>query len=128
MAVRLSTDLRNVLANAIGSGFNSGTFEIRTGSQPATANTAASGTLLVTISLPGSPFGSASAGSVAKQGSWSASASASGTAGWGRLTGGGNVIDVSIGESGADFIIDNASIVEGGTVTVVSGSVTVPAG
>ena len=126
MAVRLDTDLRNALASAISSGFPAGsTLEIRTGSQPATANTAASGTLLATITLPASPWAAASGGSVAKQNTWSATASATGTAGWARLIGGSNALDVAIG---TDWTIDNASIISGGTVTVTSASITVPSG
>jgi hypothetical protein len=34
-------------------------------------------------------------------------------------------MDVSVGTSGADAIIDNASIVTGGTVTVTSLSITI---
>lgn len=129
MAVRLDTDIRNALATQVSTSFPAGsTVQIRTGAQPATANDTASGTLLATITLPASPWATASEGSIAKQGSWSATAVASGTAGHARIIGGNNAIDVSVGTSGTDWIIDNASIVSGGTVTVVSASITVPAG
>lgn len=129
MAVRLDTDIRNALASAISAGFPAGaTVEIRTGSQPASANTAPSGTLLATITLPATPWAAAAAGSVAKQGTWSATAVATGTAGYARIINSTNAIDFSVGTSGTDWIIDNASIVSGGTVTITSASITVPSG
>lgn len=129
MAVRLDTDLRNALATAVSTAFPaSSTLEIRTGTQPASANTAASGTLLATITLPASPWATASAGAIAKQNTWSATAVASGTAGYARFIGGSNALDVSVGTVGTDLIIDNAAIVSGGTVTVVSASITIPSG
>lgn len=126
MAVRLDTDLRNNLATEISTLFPAGsTLEIRTGTQPASANTAASGTLLATITLPASPWAAASSGSIAKQGVWSATAVATGTAGYARLIGGTNAMDVAIG---TDWTIDNASIISGGTVTVSTASITIPSG
>jgi hypothetical protein len=128
MAVKLDTDIRNALATQISTSFPAGsTVEIRTGAQPATANDAAAGTLLATITTPASPWSTASNGAITKQGTWSATASASGTAGHARIIGGANAIDVSVGTSETDWIIDNASILSGGTVTIVSATITVPA-
>jgi hypothetical protein len=127
MAFRKNTTLKNNQASVYNTQFPAGsTMEIRTGSQPASANDAATGTVLATITLPASPWSAASGGVISKNGTWSATASATGTAGWARITGGSNVMDVSVGTSGADAIIDNASIVSGGTVTVTSLSVTIP--
>jgi hypothetical protein len=129
MAVRLDTDIRNNLATEIATRFPAGsTVEIRTGTQPASANTAATGTLLATITLPATPWAAASGGSIAKQGTWSATAVATDTAGYARIIGGTNAIDVSVAETGGDWTIDNASIVSGGTVTIVSASISVPSG
>ena len=129
MAVRLDTDIRNNLATEIATRFPAGsTVEIRTGTQPASANDAASGTLLATITLPATPWAAASGGSIAKQGTWSATAVATDTAGYARIIGGTNAIDVSVAETGGDWTIDNASIVSGGTVTIVSASISVPSG
>jgi hypothetical protein len=44
------------------------------------------------------------------------------------LIGGTRAIDVSVGTSGTVWIIDDASIVSGGTVTVVSASLIAPSG
>ena len=129
MAVRLDTEIRNILANEIAAQFPAAsTVEIRTGTQPASANTAASGTLLATIVLPATPWAAAAAGSIAKQGTWSVTATGTGAAGYARIIGGTNAIDVSVGEAATDWIIDNADIVTGGTVTVTSSSITVPSG
>jgi hypothetical protein len=129
MAVRLDTDIRNNLANEIATRFPAGsTIQIRSGAQPASANDTATGTLLATITLPASPWAAASGGAIAKQNTWSATVTTGGTAGHARIIGGANAIDVSVGTTGTDWIIDNATLVSGGTVTVVSASITVPAG
>lgn len=129
MSVRLNTALRNVVADEIRAVFPAtSTVEIREGAQPASANDAATGTLLGTITLPATPFAAAVNGSIAKQGIWAATAVASGTAGYARIIGTTNTIDVSVGTTGTDWIIDNATIVSGGTITIVTASITVPSG
>jgi len=58
MTIRLSTQLRNNLAGSTGFGatFAGGIIEIRSGSQPATADAAATGTLLGTVTLSSLPY------------------------------------------------------------------------
>lgn len=65
MTVRLSTALRNNLAGPTGFGatFANGIIEIRTGSQPGTADSAATGTLLGTVTLASGAFTAETAGS-----------------------------------------------------------------
>jgi hypothetical protein len=130
MALRYNTTLRNSLANALSDNFGAGSLlYIYTGAQPASANTAASGTLLCTITLPATPWAAAVNGAIAKQGTWSGTAVATGTAGYARLTDDSAVnMDFTVGESGADATIDNASIVSGGTVTINTLTYTVPSG
>ena len=129
MAVRLDTDLRNNIATEIAARFpEASTVEIRTGAQPASANTAASGYLLATIVLPATPWAAAAAGAVAKQGTWSVTATGTGIAGYARIIGGTNALDVSVAEGGGDWTIDVDDIVTGGTVTITSASITVPSG
>ncbi len=87
MAVlRLSTTARNALANAlattINANGNAGTIKIYSGSQPADPQTAPSGTLLATITLPNPPFGSAATGVITANAITQVNAGASGTAGW----------------------------------------------
>src|SRR4051794_12183696 len=105
-----------------------GYIEIRTGSQPATANTAASGTLLATLPLSATAFGNATTASpsVATAASITSdtNADATGTAGYFRAYSGGGtaVIDGSVTATGGggDMTLDSVSIVAGGTVAVTS--------
>ena len=66
MATRLPTAARNAACDAVvdllDAGAGAGTIKIYTGSQPASANDAASGTLLATITLSDPAFGAASTG------------------------------------------------------------------
>ena len=140
MTIRFSTQLRTNLAGAIGfaSSFEKGVIEIYTGSQPATADAAVTGTLLGTMtqsSLPFTPgvitngltFAAAANGSVSKSGTWSFVGVAAGTAGWFRLK--ANAIDAgalstaavrmdgSCATSGADLNISNINVAVGAPST-----------
>lgn len=112
-----NTATRNALASAFGALFNSGTIEIRT-----SANA-----VLATISLPASPFGAASSGAISRNGTWSATASGSGTAAKAVFIGGSNQTEFSVGESAAELIINSVNVVAGGVVTVTAFTYTVPA-
>jgi len=150
MTVRLSTALRTNLAGATGfaATFANGIIEIRSGTQPASADAAATGTLLGTVTLasgaftPGSPasgltFAAAADGAVSKSGVWSFNGVAAGTAGWFRLK--GNALDNdllsttlprldgSIAVSGADMNLSNIAISSGAPTTVDSFVWTQPA-
>lgn len=105
-----NTNTLNALATAFGNLFNSGTLEIRT----------AADAVLATISLPASAFGSPTGGAIAKNGTWSATASASGVAAKAVFIGGSNQSTVTVAASGAEMIINNVDIVSGGTVTVTA--------
>lgn len=117
MVYNLST--RNELAAAFGALFNAGTLEIRT----------AADAVLATITLPNPAFGAASAGAVAKSGTWSATASATGTAAKAVFISAdtNEQVTVTVGTSGAELIINSVSIVTGGTVVVNTYTYTVPA-
>ena len=148
--IRLSTALRTNLAGTTGfaATFANGIIEIRTGSQPTTADAAATGTLLGTVTLasgaftPGSPtngltFATAADGAVSKSGVWSMNGIAAGTAGWFRLK--GNALDNdllsttlprldgSIAVSGADMNLSNIAISSGAPTTCDSFVWTQPA-
>jgi len=150
MTLRLSTGLRTTLVGSTGfaSTFANGVIEIYTGTQPATADAAVTGTLLGTVTLnsgaftPGSPtngltFGAASGGAVAKSGVWSFDGIAIGTAGWFRLKGNatdaGGIsttlprLDGSVAVSGADMNMSNISVTIGSPHTVDSFTWTQPA-
>lgn len=102
--------LLNALATDFGNKFNSGTLEIRT----------AADAVLATITLPASAFTAASGGSISRNGTWSATASASGVAAKAVFISGSNQSTVTVGESAAEMIINDVDIVSGGTVTVTS--------
>jgi hypothetical protein len=135
MTLRVAVAARNAGLDAIfdraDAGSGPGTIEVRTGSQPATADTAASGTLLVTFTLADPAFSAASAGvkDLDADPDLSAAASDTGTAGWARCkdSAGNTVFDGSVGTSGTDFIINSTSITSGQTVNLTLGSVTDPA-
>jgi hypothetical protein len=135
MAVRLSASLANTLANAIDDSFNAGsgaaTIKIYTGSQPATADTAASGTLLATFTLGDPAFGAASGGVITLNGTpLTVAAAATGTAGWFRAESNGGstltVLDGSVGTSGNQINLNTTSITSGVNVTITSGTITMP--
>ena len=134
MAVlRLSTTARNALANAARHRDQRqwqapGTIKIYTGSQPATPQTAASGTLLATITLPNPPFGSAATGVITANAITQVNAGASGTAAWARIADadGNAMLDVDVGTSGATINLNTTSIVSGGPVAITSATLTVP--
>lgn len=108
-----------------------GTIKIYTGSQPATADTALGAqTLLVTITLSATAFGSASNGVATLAGTpLSGTAVASGTAAWFRMANGSGttIMDGTVGTSSSDIIVNTTTIASGNTVTVSSGTVTMPA-
>lgn len=136
MAVRLSTAARNALANAVSTlvdaDAGAGTIKIYTGSQPASANDAATGTLLATVTLADPAFGAASAGVITGTDPASVTAAATGTAGWWRMADntGDTVIDgnVTATGGGGDMTLSSTSIVSGGAVDITSLTVTMPAG
>ena len=122
----MAIDLNNLLANALldryDTEFPAGSIlEIRTGA-PAGAENAAGGSLLVSITLPATPWAAAAGGSKAKSGVWSAAAGAAGTAGHYRLKNSGDTRreegTVTATGGGGDATIDNTSIANGQTVTV----------
>lgn len=130
MPLQKNTDTRNEQADFFGSLFDGGTLEIYTGAQPADPNSAASGSLLCTITLPNPAFGAASGGIITKTGTWSDTAGASGTAGWARFISSdtNKTMDAAVTDvpGGNDLLINNIDIVIGNTVTVVSLTLTTP--
>jgi hypothetical protein len=123
MAIRFNTARRNSLADA--GVLDLTVLEIRTGGQPASANDAASGTLLATIT--GITWGAATAGVKTVTGTPNVTAAATGTAGWGRFRNTGDTMRMD-GVAGAEFTLADPNIVSGGTVTLTSASYTQPSG
>lgn len=121
-----SSAMADALTTAIGA---SGRCKIYSGSAPATADTAASGTLLVNAALSATAFGAGSNGVITLAGTpITTAASATGTAGYFRLTtsGGTTVLQGDVGTSGAELILNTLAIVNGVNVTITAGTVTMP--
>ena len=129
MAYRRATATRNSVIDTEGDLLNSGTIQIRTGSQPTNVDDAATGTLLGTLTFSATAFGSPSTGVVTAASITSdTSADASGTAGHARLLTSGAAIhsDATCGSGSGDFNFDNNVIVAGGTIAVSSLTLTAP--
>lgn len=128
--------------------FKDGVIRLYSGSQPATADDAETGTLLVTFTVSSGAFtagavtnglelGTPASGVIAKDTDiWSGVAVASGTAGYFRwydnsyVTGDSAVavrMDGAVGTSGAQLNMSSTSITSGATVTLDSWQITVPA-
>lgn len=140
MATRISTaaakaGLDSIVALLDG-GAGAGYIEIRTGAQPATVGTAATGTLLGTLTLTDPAFGAATNASPAVATAAAITsdtdADASGTAGWFRAydSAGTAVIDGSITGTGGggDMELDDTNIVAGGTIAISSWTISMPNG
>jgi hypothetical protein len=149
MSLRLSDAMRNKLldggaSGGIKAGLNGGFLYIYSGSQPNSANTAASGTRLgkVTVNDDGSTglgFDSAASGVLSKAAAqaWKFHGLANGIAGWYRLCESTDNpdttdatkarIDGAIGTSGAELNLSNVSIVTNQVNTVDAFTITMPA-
>jgi len=124
MTIKLNNNLRTAMVTAVPDG---GSFFVRTGTQPATADTAPTGTLLV--QMDSVYFGAPTNGVKSVTPAVPGTAVATGTAGWGRYSDGSSAFDGTVGlaGSGADFIISATSIVVNGIVTLNTMTVTMPA-
>jgi len=149
MALRLSTGLRQGLLGtaSFDATFTACFINIYTGTQPATADTAASGTLLATIysNNPTDTLGlnfdvPAVAGTISKAAgeTWAGTALATGTAGWYRLyTATGDApsvlsttasrIDGNISTSGANMNMSSTTITTGTVQTISTFDIALPA-
>lgn len=143
MAVRISTGARNqILASGAQTCWDTtGRINIYTGSQPANAETGASGTLLATLTLASTSMSGSPSSGVLTFGTITSDTSidADGTAGWGRIYRTGDTapgsaagstdrrLDFSIGTSGQDVNFDSTTFVEGGTAAISSLTLTLPA-
>ncbi len=131
MATRLPTASQNAAADAVAgrcdAGPSFGTMQVRTGTQPTSANDAATGTLLVTFTLEDPAFGAASSGVATADTTPDISAIgvAAGTAGWFRAldSTGATVLD---GAVGAEMTMSTTTISIGLTVTLTDWTVTMP--
>lgn len=145
MTLRLSPGQRVAMLDAIfnstGVSIDSYIMEIRSGTQPATADLAPTGTVLASITLPADSMAAAAspAATIAKAGTWQdASADATGTAGWFRIRAAGDAgttnntdrrIDgaVTATGGGGELELQNTSIAITQQVTITAVTFTQPA-
>lgn len=143
MTAKLSTAMRNHMleTGSVKGAFTTLELRIYSGTEPAGADDAITGTKLVTIKGPSAAalaFDAAASGSLPKAASqvWSGVAIASGTATHFRLvdtadTDGSSTsakrIQGKCGTSGAELNMTSTSIANGATQTVDAGSITMPA-
>ena len=123
----------NAVVDLVDGGTGVGYVEIRTGTQPATVDDSATGTLLVTIELASPAFSSAVGGTAALEGvPRSGTAEGTGTAGWFRVYDGDGspLFDGAVAGGGgeAELLLDNTSIANGQTVSITALTYTQPAG
>lgn len=133
--VYLNNNLRDALVSAwcvtaanVAAG-SSAVINVYSGSVPADANAAATGTLLVsfTTAAAGASWNVASGGSAALVSNLSAVASAGSatTATYARLVKGTYVLQGTVGTSGADFIMDSVTITSGNTYSITNATITI---
>lgn len=137
MVTRLANATRSAMIAGIGAradaGSGPGTVQIRIGAQPASAESAATGTLLGTLTLSDPSFGAPVNGvATANAVTGDTSADAAGEAGWFRVldSTGATVMDGSISEAGGggDMIVADSTTYVGSAITITSWTVTQPAG
>lgn len=135
MSLKLADASQQAAADAVTARINSGgagNLKIYTGSQPADADSAPAGTLLVTIPLATTAFGAANSSGAAALASTprSAAAAAAGTAGCFVIESGGGarVLNgtVTATGGGGDLTLDNTSIASGQTVSITGYTYTQP--
>ena len=131
MALQYLAALRNAQLDAIESTIGTAPIlRIYSGSMPANAATASSGTLLVEMTLPSDWMAAASAGAKAKSGTWQdTSANATGTAGYFRIFDSGDTAcymqgTVTATGGGGDMTLENTSIAASQSVTVNTFAIT----
>lgn len=123
MTYQYGVTLRNNQVAAIQATIGaSGALKIFSGAEPANCAAADPTGLLATITLPAS-FLTSSGGVTTIAGTWSAAASATGTAQSFRMYDGSSVCHVQ-GNTTADLVLNNTSITSGQTVSVTSFTVT----
>jgi len=125
MALQYSVAVRNAQLDAVETTIGtSAVLKIRTGAAPASCAAADSGSVLATLTLPSDWMAAAGSGSKAKAGTWEdASADATGTAAHFRLYASDGTTchaQGTVGTSGTDMIVDNASFATGQTFTVTA--------
>ena len=132
MPLRVAVASRNAELNVISTNLDNGFLRIYSGAQPATPETAASGTLLAELRFNVDAFPAAVAGVLtANAMTPDAAANATGVAGWARALGADGttaVLDtnVSVVGGGAPLELDSINLEVGADVVVDSFTLTLP--
>ena len=121
---QLSTVFVNEQADSIAAYFNDGFLEIYDGTQPATADTVATGNILVTLQFASPAFAAAINGVITAHALTSNVAVNTGTASWFRTLKSDNttvLLDGSIGgTSGFNLVLGTTAISTGSTISITS--------
>lgn len=136
MATRITVARANAAVDshtaALDAGAGAATVKIYTGTQPATADTAASGTLLATITCSDPSFGAAASKTATANAIAAVAASATGTAGWFRAASSTptTVLDGSVSATGGggQMELNTTSLQSGVDVDITTWSITQPDG
>ena len=136
MAIKLPNASRSAMADALvdlcDAGAGAATVQIRTGSGPADPDSAADGTLLVTITLNDPAFGAAANGVATLDNTPEpeGTAVASGTAGYFRVldSDSNHIYQGTVGEGSGDISLDNTDIATSQVVRITSLTLTMPDG
>lgn len=126
---QVSDTVANAAVDAVRVLANSGIIRIYTGTQPANANSSATGTLLATLTFSATAFAPSVAGVATANSITGANAVASGTAGYFRVLKSDTTTvlwDGSVGTSGANLNMANTTITSGGPVSIASMTFTLP--
>ena len=132
MGLQFDETLRNTWLDAIEARIGAGaTLEIRTGSPPANAAAADSGSVLATVNLPTDLFSTAAAGQITLSGTWEdTSADAAGTADHFRIkqSGGTCIMQGTVGTGSEDLVLDNDNFAVGQAFNVSTFTISAPGG
>lgn len=128
LAIATKSSRATALNTAIGT---SALIKIYSGAAPADPDTAASGTLLATLTGNGTAFGTVTSGVLTASAITQANAVATGTAGYCRIctsaqsgSTAAGIVDLDVGTSAASVIMNTTSIVSGGPVQITSATFT----
>lgn len=132
MAMQLSVAARNALLDAIETATGAtAKLQIRTGSQPANCAASATGTLIAELTLPSDWMAAASGGTKSLAGSWTGTASATGTAAHYRIVDNAGTTcheqgSITATGGGGDMTLDDVTVESGQTITITSKTLTAP--
>lgn len=128
MTVQYSVAVRNGMLDSIETSTGAAAkLMMYSGAQPANCAAAASGTLLLTMSLPSDWMNAASAGTKTLSGSWTVACSTGGTAAHYRITDTAGTTcheQGSVGVSGTDIVLDNNVMTATQVVTITAKTIT----